>query len=97
MATDKNVPSAAPTSVARPRTEDSERRLREREANWERPEHYVLRQCLGHDDLERDTPEASNLAYIQPYVTGHDPIRDHHKEPVRRPSDAHAKTDEDDN
>ena len=96
MAGDKNAPSSAPTAANRPRTEDNERRLRERELMYERPEHYALRLALGHDDLERDTPEVSNLAAIQPYKTGpeNDPIRNHRKIPCPSP---HAKTDLDDN
>jgi len=93
MPIDKNPQN--PAGVTRPRSEDAERRLKARETEHERPEHYILRECLGHDDLERDTPDVSNLAYIQPYVTGHDPIRDHRREEVRKPWETLQRIDDD--
>jgi len=95
MPADANPGNGASTASPRPRTEDSERRLREREQRWERPEHYALRMALGHDDLERGTPDVSNLARIQPYLVGpeHDPIRAHRTQTKPSPR---VTTDEDD-
>jgi len=95
MPVDANPGNGASTASPRPRTEDNERRLRQRELEHERPEHYALRECLGHDDLPRDTPEVSNLALVQPYKTGpeNDPIRAHRTQ--TKPS-TRVKTDIDD-
>lgn len=96
MSADSN-PGNANSGVYQPHptTEESEDRLKERDRRWERPEHYMLRECLGHDDLPREDPAVSNLARIQPYKTGieNDPIRSH---TIRGRKD-HVKTDPDDN
>ena len=63
----------------RPRTEDVERRLDGKEG-VERMEHHELRECLGHDDLPRETP-FSNLGQILK-VNVSDPIRLHGNDPL---------------
>jgi hypothetical protein len=95
MAADKNPQNTAATSAPRPTTEDYEGIMKGRDHKHERPEHYALRMALGHDDLPRESPY-SNLARIKPYTVGHDPIRDHRKEPVRQPHETLVETDEDD-
>lgn len=98
MPGDKNATNGIPR-VARPRTEDVERRLAGREG-VERIEHHELRECLGHDDLPRDNAR-SNLSRIYNFQTGN-PIREHGRDPFGQYRGAtkegeYVTSDEDDN
>lgn len=99
MAGDAGKSPSQYTNGPRPRTEDVERRLAGKEAG-ERQDHYELRECLGHDDLPRET-KYSNLAHIKDFEVA-DPIRLHGKDPLgkhggARRQDVYVHGDADDN
>lgn len=79
---DRNPQSSAPIASPRPTSEDADRRLEERERVTEHPFHDALREALGEDDLPKES-RYSNASHVQPYVTKHDPIRDHLLDPQR--------------
>jgi hypothetical protein len=74
MAGDTRGWDVASYAQNKPRSEDRRRRSNAKEG-VERSEHDILRKCLGHDDLEKETT-ISNMAHIKNYKVG-DPIRDY--------------------